>query len=104
MERRIWKRKEMELTCWINTIHYNNGKSLECTTRDISIGGAFLLTPARLPQNHLIEVKFSSSVTNHVNQYSLFGYVVREDDGGSAFEIRRATKLSMHRLYELIQE
>ena len=104
MERRFWQRKEKKLKCWINTLHYHDSEDLECTTRDISVGGAYLLTSQKLPKNHLIEVRFSSDVTNHMNQYSLFGYVVREDEDGSAFEIRRANKLTMHRLYEMIQE
>ena len=104
MERRAWERKEKNIKCWINAFHYNTDGSVECETKDLSLGGAFLVTPVKLPKNHLIEIKFSSAISSHTNHYSLFGYVVREEDGGSAFEVRRASKLTMHRLNELLRD
>jgi hypothetical protein len=104
MEQRTWKRKPKSIPCIIEAPDYKNDERFECTTRDLSLSGVFISPNINTPEDRILELKFSSSVTNHHHYYSLFGYIVRNEESGCAFAIRRASKLSLYRLNEIINE
>ena len=103
MEHRTWKRDSLNLEIEIHMWRPDGEEVLRCKTKDVSLGGAELLTyDVSFPKHRVLEIWFSELKKAGTEKTRILGKFIRKTDNGIAIQFRKANNETLKKLQYLI--
>jgi len=104
METRNWQRRKIGFDVEVRLWHKNGEQIVNCKTRDISMGGAFLLTnELGYPKHRLLDVTFPALKHLELNRPSIIARATRKDDEGLAIRFSKAERETIRAMHKMLQ-
>lgn len=104
MESRHWQRRQISFDVEVRLWHKSGDQVVQCKTRDISMGGAFLMTEELgFPKHRLLEVRFPALQRLHLKQPSIIARAVRREGKGLAIHFSKADRETIRAMHKMLQ-
>ena len=103
MEHRTWKRDSLNLEIEIRMWRPDGEEVLRCKTKDVSLGGAEILTyDVSFPKHRVLEIWFSDLKNSDAEKTRILGKFIRKTNNGIAIQFRKANNDTIRNLQRLI--
>ena len=104
MESRNWERRNIGFDIEVRLWHKAGEQVINCKTRDISMGGAFLLTnELGYPKHRLLEVRFPALQRLMLRQPHIIARATRKEDCGIAIRFSKADGDTIRAMHKMLQ-
>lgn len=104
MESRNWQRRQIVLDVEIRIWHRSGEQVIACKTKDISMGGAFLLTEELgFPKHRLLKITFPALNRLKLKNPQITARAVRKQSKGLAVRFSKADRETIRAMHKMLQ-
>jgi len=104
MESRNWQRRNIGFDVEVRLWHKDGEQLVNCKTRDISMGGAFLLTnELGFPKHRLLNIRFPALKRLALDKPNIIARATRKEDEGIAICFSKAERETIRAMHKMLQ-
>jgi len=104
MESRNWQRRNIGFDVEVRLWHKEGEQVVNCKTRDISMGGAFLLTnELGYPKHRLLDISFPALRRLALSKPNIIAKATRKEDEGLAIRFSKAERETIRAMHKMLQ-
>ncbi len=104
MESRNWQRRPINFDVEVRLWQKTGEQVINCKTRDLSMGGAFLITEELgFPRHRLLEIRFHALQRLQLKQPQIIARAVRREGNGLAVRFTKADRETIKAMHKMLQ-